>query len=110
MAVESHYYDLIDIAFTQKEQYSDGIPTSTVASVLPRSDGTSIFEEGEKLGGVYEHGKFESTLTIVPAPHVQPNIPREAFVDRVKTTLNPNAIYPRGFSDAELIAPHMVVW
>jgi len=67
----SHYYDLLAYSYLRlAEVASTGIPVTIVPPLFPRTDDTSVFDEGEEFSGIGRIGNVEACLTVPASPYV----------------------------------------
>lgn len=109
MSDKSHFDSLESLLQDSLERIGGHIPTTTIESVLPRSNDNSIFKEGERFGVLVTIGSAESCITIPAAPHVHPSIRISDFKE-AKTEVLSNDRLPEMKEGVEVIAPHLIVW
>ncbi|OGG16075.1 hypothetical protein A3D77_02050 [Candidatus Gottesmanbacteria bacterium RIFCSPHIGHO2_02_FULL_39_11] len=86
------------------------IGVNTLAPLGPRSDGQDVFTEGSRFSGVEKRGTAESCITIVPAPHIQPSVPRSVFLSEATRAFGHSVELPKSVTHIELFSPQVIVW
>lgn len=94
----------------QEKRYIAGIPTRTIESLMPRSNGGSVFEEGKLFGAFIENGEAEACLTTVASPYVAPNIDRQTYISAVSESIHAQSLLPESLAKAEKLPPQIALW
>jgi hypothetical protein len=108
--LSSHYDELVDNVLDKDKLHLDGIAVSTIPSLMERTDGPSVFEEGEQFSGFEVRGSAEACITTVASPYVHPTTPRDEILQIAEKTIGQPINLPEGLSDLQELPLHLIVW
>lgn len=106
----SHYRELVDDVVTKEKAHALGIAITVIPSLMERTDGLGVFEEGAIFSGSEARGSIEACITSVASPYVPPRIPREVFLNASETILGSRPLLPEGMADIPELPAHLIVW
>ncbi|HSX28473.1 MAG TPA: hypothetical protein VLF60_03430 [Candidatus Saccharimonadales bacterium] len=106
----SHYSELVDDVVTKEGAHAQGIAITVIPSLMERTDGLGVFEEGAIFSGSEGRGPIEACITSVASPYAPPRIPREVFLNASETILGSRPVLPEGMADIPELPAHLIVW
>lgn len=106
----SHFQDLLTIAVDREKAHAKGVAVSVLPSLIKRTDGAGVFEEGQAFSGIERKGNAEACLTITASPHVTPTIFKDSMVAVAEEIVKNPVSLPHGMQEVEYVSPQLILW
>lgn len=107
---KSHFQDLLAIAVDKNTEHKNGVAVSVLPSLMQRSDGLTVFEEGQAFSGIEQQGNAEACLTMVASPHVKAQLPKDSLLTVATEVLSRQVSVLEGMKDVAYVSPQVIVW